>query len=489
LKPRSNPGQENDRPHARDRSEQGTVRPLAEVNPSSGSRGFSRRTASLAQEKRKHGGRTYACVGIGVGPANLSLASLLYRHREVSNVFIEKKDSFGWHDDQQIPGASLQVSPLKDLVSLADPTNAFSFLSYLHAHGRIYHFINAQFDAVPRQEFRNYLEWASRTNENIVFGEKVLSVEFAKTFAVHTSRRTITADNVAIGIGNRPWVPMQARNKLGKTQFHVSEFVDKARGLGGKRVAVVGGGQSGAEAFLDLISRPDGETPRRVSWISRRRNYLPIDDSPFTNDYYMPSYSDYFYSLDRETRAPLNDQNVLTSDGISEATLREIYQRAYTHRFITGLENLAGLYPNREVTHVKVDHVGGCDIAIVNNDRPGLIEHINVDVIIWATGFRPARMDFLSPIAERLEREGDEYKIDEDFAVRWDGPPGHRIFVQNAARQQRGLADVNLSLNAWRSQRIADRLRGIKTSAQLPSFIEWSADVPVSDTSDLRQGA
>src|SRR6266567_902234 len=103
----------------------------------------------------------YNCVGIGVGPANLSLASLLHDQSEVTNLFLEKKDAFGWHDGQQLPGMTLQVSVLKDLVSLADPTNKFSFFAYLHAQGRIYHFINAQFDAVPRQEFRNYMKWAS----------------------------------------------------------------------------------------------------------------------------------------------------------------------------------------------------------------------------------------------------------------------------------------------------------------------------------------
>ena len=54
-------------------------------------------------------------------------------------------------------------------------------------------------------------------------------------------------------------MPPQARPILGDRQFHVSEFLTKAGDLGGMRVGVVGGGQSGAEAFLDLISRPDDD--------------------------------------------------------------------------------------------------------------------------------------------------------------------------------------------------------------------------------------
>ncbi|WP_246257132.1 lysine N(6)-hydroxylase/L-ornithine N(5)-oxygenase family protein [Amycolatopsis anabasis] len=421
-------------------------------------------------------GFRYRCVGIGIGPANLSLASLLHSHPEVSNLFLERNDTFSWHDGQLIPGATLQVSLLKDLVSLSDPTNAFSFLSYLHAQGRIYHFINAQFDAIPRQEFRNYMEWASRNNKNLVFGEEVRAVEFDGLFHVRTNRRTVRAENIAIGIGHQPWIPRYAQDKLGSTQFHVTDFLDRSRAVEGKRVAVVGGGQSGAEAVLDLLSRRDA-LPRRVCWISRRENFFPLDDSPFTNDYYMPSHSDYFARLDRATRAKFNSRQVLTSDGISLSTLQEIYQRTYVHRFVNGSPDLVMLRPNREVVQVT-GAPGAWDIAVRHNDHPGAVEHVDADVIVWATGYRPASMDFLAPIDARLERESQEYRIDQNFAVRWDGPPDRNIFIQNAARQQRGLADPNLSLLAWRSQRIIDRLCGARTDNQQPSFIEWAVEVP-----------
>lgn len=434
----------------------------------------------------KRGGQHYNCIGVGVGPANLSLASLLHGDGATRSLFLDQKKSFTWHDGQQLPGTTLQVSMLKDLVSLADPTNRFSFLSYLHAHGKIYHFINAQFDDMPRQEFRNYLSWASHRNENVRFGERVLSVEFDSRFVVETDRRTLTADNVSVGIGTSPWVPPVATGLLGDDQFHVCDIVEKAQNLHGKRVCVVGGGQSGAEAFLDLISRPQGQRPRRVSWITRRRNYFPMDDSPFTNDFYMPGYSDHFARLDGRTREKLNTEHVLTSDGISEATLRAVYQRVYAHRFLEGNRDLVALHPNSEVTEVGRDSTGDWSVGIRHGDRPHATTGIEADVIIWATGFRPAAMTFLEPIADRLEHEGSELALDNSFAVRWDGPPDRNIFVHNAAHQQRGLADRNLSLIAWRSQRIADRIRGVRGDEPLESFIEWS---PKSGQAGSLQGA
>jgi lysine N6-hydroxylase len=443
----------------------------------------------------------------------------MYGYPEMTNLFMDKNENFRWHDGQQMPGTSIQVSMLKDLVSLAEPTSAYSFLAYLHESGRIYHFLNAQFDAVPRQEFRNYMEWASWKNKNIVFGQEVTSVEYNDVFRIQartaqagaaqagaaqsgaaqsgtaqsgtaqsgtaqsgtaqasTAQATtmaVTADNIVIGVGVEPCVPPQARIHLGESQFHVSQFLAKAGNLGGMRVGVVGGGQSGAEVFLELLSRRDGDLPRRVVWISRRPNYFPLDDSPFTNDFYMPSYSEYFARLDSATRHAFNARQVLTSDGISASTLRLIYQCIYTRRFIDGYADLVALYPNRGVTGVARASARTWNLELTHNDHAGLRENVELDVVIWATGFRPVPLNFLAPIESRLEREGDEYKIDNSFAVQWDGPVERNIFLQNAARGQRGLADPNLSLNAWRSQQILDRLRGVRTEHQLSSFIDWT---------------
>jgi len=422
----------------------------------------------------------YACVGVGVGPANLSLASLLHPHPGLRNLFLERRAAFGWHDGQQIPGATLQVSMLKDLVSLSDPTNSFSFLNYLHAKGRAYHYLNAQFDEVPRLEFRNYLAWAAARNPNIAFGRTVTSVEFDSVFRIHTDSGTVTADHLVVGVGTQPWVPEHAREHLGESQFHIADFIPRAESLAGKRVAIVGGGQSGAEAFLDLISRPHDRLPRRVTWISRRPNYLPIDDSPFTNDFYMPCFSDHFAGLDAATRGRFTTDHVLTSDGISESTLRAIYQRVYHHRFLSGAPDLVALYPDRHVVQTEATSTAPWQLTLKHNNPSQAPEVLEVDTVIWATGYRPASSDFLAPLAGRLEREphSGEILVDQHYAALWDGPAGHHVFIQNNTRNQRGLADPNLSLLAFRAQRILDRIMGSSHEHQHSSFIEWISKVP-----------
>ncbi|MGL5071521.1 MAG: SidA/IucD/PvdA family monooxygenase, partial [Aeromonas salmonicida] len=77
-------------------------------------------------------------TGIGIGPFNLGLAALLSRHSEVTGVFLERKPAFRWHEGLLLPGTTLQVPFLADLVTLADPTHPLSYLNYLHQQDRLY---------------------------------------------------------------------------------------------------------------------------------------------------------------------------------------------------------------------------------------------------------------------------------------------------------------------------------------------------------------
>jgi len=83
-------------------------------------------------------------------------------------------------------------------------------------------------------------------------------------------------------------------------------------------------------------------------------------------------------------------------------------------------------------------------------------------MVIFSTGFDSNPPAFLAPIMHRLEHNQDGFVINEDFSIRWDGPEQHRIYIQNAARHVRGVADPNLSLIAWRSAKIINSITGKK---------------------------
>ena len=52
------------------------------------------------------------------------------------------------------------------------------------------------------------------------------------------------------------------------------------------------------------------------------------------------------------------------------------------------------------------------------------------------------------------------FKVRDDFTLEWSGPKENNIFVVNASMQTHGIAEPQLSLMAWRSARILNRVMG-----------------------------
>ena len=125
----------------------------------------------------------YDLLGIGYGPAHLALSIALRESADASETnfkahFLEKRGYFAWHPALLLPGSQLQVSPLKDLVTLRDPTSTYSFYNYLHSHGRLARYINKEQSVPSRREWTSYLAWAARRmNEAVSYGQDVVSIE------------------------------------------------------------------------------------------------------------------------------------------------------------------------------------------------------------------------------------------------------------------------------------------------------------------------
>jgi lysine N6-hydroxylase len=117
-------------------------------------------------------------IGIGAGPANLSLAALSSKSPNLKTIFFEKQQKYQWHKDMLIPNSLLQVSYLKDLVTLVDPTNKYSFLNFLKKKKCLYQFITSDVDKISRVEFSQYLSWVQDEIKSIKKGEEVLNVSF-----------------------------------------------------------------------------------------------------------------------------------------------------------------------------------------------------------------------------------------------------------------------------------------------------------------------
>src|ERR1044071_9508045 len=125
----------------------------------------------------------YDVVGIGFGPSNLALAIALTEHNEqaetpVTAVFLERQQAFGWHRGLLLDDATMQVSFLKDLVTMRNPNSGYSFLSYLKDRDRLVDFINHKTLYPLRVEFHDYFEWAAAKVDDVVsYDHEVVSVQ------------------------------------------------------------------------------------------------------------------------------------------------------------------------------------------------------------------------------------------------------------------------------------------------------------------------
>lgn len=435
----------------------------------------------------------FDAVGVGLGPFNLSAAALLEPVRKLSACFFEREKEFQWHPGLLFPDATIQVSFLKDLVTLADPQSRYSFLAFLFANRRLYRFINANFARVSRVEFNQYFRWVANRLPNLRFGQEVNSISFeGDSFIVCTPRQQVRARNIVLGTGLQPVVPecaagfMNAKNQ--STLLHASKYFHRDPGTSGMRVAVVGGGQTGAEVVQHLLSTPE-KAPKTLFWVSKRSNFLPLDESPFTNELFTPNYSDYFYGLSAQDRLALLAEQKFASDGISNSLLERIYQLLYQAEFLNGSGRCCSLHPHSELVNITPSAHGGWVLGL-HDGFNRINTTIEADVVIFATGTAYKPLPALGPIMNRLAHGEHGFVVQEDYSIQWDGPPSLKIYIQNGAKHCRGIADPNLSLIAWRSAKIVNSLAAecIYDIAESNSVFDFtrSADTQRSQENDSK---
>ncbi|MGC0151407.1 lysine N(6)-hydroxylase/L-ornithine N(5)-oxygenase family protein [Chromobacterium vaccinii] len=415
-------------------------------------------------------------AGIGVGPFNLSVAALLAPLSELKTAFFERRPAFNWHPGMMLAGTRLQTSFLKDLVTSADPTSRYSFLAYLVAQGRFYRFINAEFPRIERREFADYLRWVAEQLPNLRFGSEIREVRHnGERFVLQFADQTVEAEQLVVATGNVPHVPDWGAPHLGEQALHASQYMTTPFSAKGKRVVVVGGGQSGAEIVLDLMAGNRGEAAS-ITLLSRRPTLEPLDESPFTNEFFTPEYVGAFHQLPQERKAAIVERQKLASDGISPDTLRQLTQAIYVADFLSPDNSRPSLLPFREVCAMRRD--GKTLRLTMHNGFDGQDEQMDADLVIFATGYRSALPSCLAPLSERLRRDRHgRLALREDFSAEWDGPADQRLFFQNAGRLSHGIADPQLSLAAWRSAVIVNSLLGRRhyNDSDAATPLNWTA--------------
>ncbi|WP_338784613.1 lysine N(6)-hydroxylase/L-ornithine N(5)-oxygenase family protein [Streptomyces sp. DG1A-41] len=421
-------------------------------------------------------------IGIGFGPSNVAMAIALSEHNArvggeeaVRAHFFEQQPRFGWHRGMLIDDATMQVSFLKDLVTLRNPASEYSFLCYLKSKGRLIDFINHKNLFPLRVEFHDYFEWAAGQVDGMVsYGHEVVgvmpvlrdgavkyldvTVRSGEGLEVHRAR------NLVLGTGLRPLMPKGVER--GDRVWHNSELlarIDALEGTSPSRFVVVGAGQSAAENVAYLHRRfPEAE----VCAVFSRYGYSPADDSAFANRIFDPEAVDEFFAAPKDVKRRLMDYHGNTNYSVVDIDLiDDLYRQMYREK-VLGAERLRFLNVSRltGVTETP-DKVSATVTSLVTGEETLL----DADVVVFATGYSPADpVGLLGEVADRCLRDDEgRVRVERDYRIASEPGLHCGIYLQGGTEHTHGITSSLLSNTAIRVGEILDSLldRGRKSAS------------------------
>ncbi|MFT5756389.1 MAG: L-ornithine N5-oxygenase [Alteromonadaceae bacterium] len=409
----------------------------------------------------------HSLIGIGFGPSNIALAIALKEGgiEKVANsaLFIEKQAEFSWHKHMMMENTHMQISFMKDLVTLNNPKSDFTFINYLHQQNRLADFINLQTFYPSRHEFNDYLAWAaSHFAQQTRYGEDVFDVqpiiENQQVVALQILARDASgqiyhrqANNLVVSMGGGAYIPEQFSQLAGESRiFHSNQYLQEIDlNRKAKKIAVIGAGQSAAEIFRDLHGRPE---EYEVDLIIRANSIKPSDDSPFVNEIFNAEFIDYMFSKSKSERESLLREYRQTNYACPDLPLiEEIYAIFYQQKVRKSERH--NFLPSTDIKTVHADQQG-VHLTLINR-RTGEQYTRSYDAVILATGYvRDQYKKLLAPLAPYL---GD-FEVDRHYCIKTNDNFKPKIILQGACENSHGLSDTLLSLLAVRSQEISQRL-------------------------------
>jgi L-ornithine N5-monooxygenase len=418
-------------------------------------------------------------VGVGFGPSNLALAVRLAEEAgasHLSHCFIERQPEFGWHRGMLLDDCRMQISFLKDLVTLRDPKSRFTFINYLFERGRLPDFVNLKSFYPTRVEFHDYLNWVAQAfDDRVHYGETVVGIEpvpAADSSAQIDAVRVFSRDEagrewhrvtraLSIGIGGTAQIP-EAFAALGPHNvIHTANYlttIDRVVGASQsgprKRIAVIGAGQSAAEVFIDLTRRYPGVD---ASLVIRSSALKPADDSPFVNEIFSPAFTDVIFAQSKDMRRSLIDRFRDTNYAVVDRSLIEqIYEMLYLQS--VGGESRHRLLANTAIETTVRNSNGQIELTL----RDRLSGHAcaeRFDALVLATGYgRATHLGLLDGLAPCLGDALAQGNVGRDYQLTTPAHFKPRIYLQGCCEDSHGLSDTLLSVLALRSDEITASL-------------------------------
>lgn len=406
--------------------------------------------------------KIYDFIGIGIGPFNLGLAALSQPLTGVNSLFLDMQSGFNWHPGMLLEHATMQTSFIADLVTLADPTNPYSFLNYAKQNGRIYAFYIKEDFFLLREEYNRYCQWVAGQLHNLHFNQCVQQLGYDEARQCYVlgciSTRSgevqqLLARKLILGTGTKPVLPACCD---GLPVRHSGQYLTHKAALQRKpRLAVIGSGQSAAEIYLDLL-RDARRLNYRVDWITRSPRFFPLEYTKLTLEMTSPDYIDYFHALPATIRDPLLVSQKGLYKGINRSTINTIFDELYR----LGLD---GTPPSTLLTNTELQdmayHAQAKQFTLhLRHHETGNNSTAQYDEVVMASGYAYQEPAFLQGLASRIQRDAQgRLAVARNYSI---DSSGRDIFVQNAELHTHGLAAPDLTMACYRNSVILRELLG-----------------------------
>jgi L-ornithine N5-oxygenase len=408
-------------------------------------------------------------LAIGAGPSNLALAVALEElapdDLARNSLLIERSDAVAWQRGLLLPWVTSQISFLKDLVTLRNPSSRFSFVNYMHSIGRLDEFINLGGLWPYRTEISSYLNWVANSlaKVRLELGRECLAVQPRRnadgTLAGWTTRladgSTISSRYLVIAGGRDANIPAPLAGLPQDRIVHSTRYSHRLATLDRElpyRVAVVGGAQSAAEMFRAL---QDDLPNAHVAWVMRSLGPSALQSSKFTNEMYYPGFVDKVYGASSEGREAIRQEMHRTNySGVEPELLDALYADRYVGRLTN--QTRTSLVPMVEIVGGAVAD-GGDGVVLELADRTsGERTSMPLDLVFLGTGFDRRMPRLIRDLGDELGL--DEIAVSRAYRLELGEPAEAACYLQGVNEGSHGVGDSLFSVMAIRA---ADTLRDI----------------------------
>lgn len=403
-------------------------------------------------------------LAIGAGPSNLALAVALEElapDLASGSLLIERAATVEWQAGLLLPWAKSQVSFLKDLATLRNPSSEFTFLNYLHTVGRLDDFINMGNFVPYRAEISEYFKWAANSLSRVKLKLNCACTAIEPRYGADgdlTGWLTRLADGsviasryLVIGIGRDPYIPPLFAGMPPGRIVHSSQYRPCIAGLDREfpyRLAVIGSAQSAAEMYRAL---QDDLPSAQITWVMRAIGIGAYDKTQFINELFYPSFVDEFFAAKPGAREQvLREMHRTNYAGVEPPFVEELYCESY-------LDRLAKQDRKRIVTMTDITIAEATDDEVtleLKSRMTGEVAELRTDLVFMGTGFAKEMPPLIRQLGQALGLPS--IAVNRQYRLITDKPQTAACYLQGVNEATHGMGDSLLSVIASRAGDIVD---------------------------------